>query len=153
MLSVIIMKPKNPDKVKKVVELLKAEKSTRDIQTLLKEEFGSGVNNDCIKEERDRLKYKITLIDNKITNKITGKAPSRINIWKPPKIIKKTVDLRDLKDSFVLYIKTLDPAKFTTPRNGTIKRIQNQNRYAFTHGTIDLLTQYLKVKKLKVIEE
>ncbi len=67
---------------------------------------------------------------------------------------KKTIeiDLRDVKDGFVLWIKTLDSTKFTTPRNGTIKRIQNQNRYAFTHGTIDLLTQYLKFKKLKVIK-
>lgn len=63
------------------------------------------------------------------------------------------IDLRDLKDEFVLYIKTLNPDDFTTPRDGTIKRIKNQNRYAFTHGTIDLLQQYLKIKKLKVIEK
>lgn len=69
------------------------------------------------------------------------------------KEIKKTLDLRDLTDEFQLYLVGLDAEKYTSNRKAIISRTQKFKRPSLIDGTVILMAQFLKVKKLKVMEE
>lgn len=155
------MKEINPEKVKKIKIWLALDPppSTRKIQELLKNDFSSGVNNNLIKKIRDELKNKITPENNKTDDEITGKLPPIVPNTPPknprgiPKILRKQFDLRDLTDEFQLYLVGLDAEKYTSNRKAIISRTQKFKRPSLIDGTVILMAQFLKFKKLKVIEK
>ena len=91
----------------------------------------------------------------KFNDKITDKVPPIVPNRPPkiPRIIKKKIDLRDLKDEFQLYLVGLDRRKYSSNRKAILNRVQKFERPALIDGTVILLAQFLKVKKLKVMEE
>ena len=71
------MKTINENKIKRLRELLKAKKTGVEIQSILKDEFGTGVSNNTLKEEREIFKVNNKVIKVKDKVGITLKDPDK----------------------------------------------------------------------------
>lgn len=86
-------------------------------------------------EEITRLKRDIVNIGNSLTR---------------PK--QTELSLVDLKDEFELWLVSLDMAKYTSNRAAILNRVQKFKRPALIDGTLNLLSQYLKLNKIKLVK-
>ena len=63
---------------------------------------------------------------------------------------KQTVDLRDIKDEFQLWLVNLDAKKYSSNRAAILNRVQKFKRPALIDGTINLLAEFLKINKIEL---